>query len=312
MQYTFDNSAENPRNPQHPPQRVLWGQQTKDEMGDLWIQMLTRDERDRQTLSAAVGPKEMMEDVLGFEVMIRRDPSNVHLHDDAALVYLRLGRPAQAAMHFEATATLKPDSAAAHFNLGTAWTLAGRLNDSAAQFRRALELKPDYPLAHNNLGNVLLLQGNTDEALRHFHEALRLDPANVEAHYNVGSVSRARGEWSEAISQFGQAIALKPDSAPALVGLAWLLATAPDTSLRDASKAIRLAERMADLTERQDPAVLDLLAAAYAATGDFSRAVAVSQAALDLKPADHVAAVIRKRQELYKQGRPYVSPTGSP
>jgi hypothetical protein len=41
--YLYDNTAGNPRNPQ-PAARVEWGQRSGDEMGDLWIQVLTRDE----------------------------------------------------------------------------------------------------------------------------------------------------------------------------------------------------------------------------------------------------------------------------
>jgi tetratricopeptide (TPR) repeat protein len=309
MQYTYDNSAANPRNPQQPPQRVLWGQQTRDEMGDLWVQMLTRDDRDRQTLSASVQRKEMMEDVVGYEIMIRRDPSNAQLHDDAGLLYQTLGRTPQAAIHFEASLRLKPDSAAAHFNFGTVLTLMGRLDEAAARYRRALEIAPDYAQAHNNLGNVLLLQRNSEEALQHLREAVRLDPANPEAHYNVGSAASAQGELSEAISQFRQAVALRPDLTPALVSLAWLLATAPDALLREAGEAIRLAEHAVELTERHDPAVLDALAASYAAAGQFDRAVSVSQAALDLKPPDLLAAAIRQRQELYRRRQSYVWPT---
>lgn len=308
MQYTYDNSAENRRNPQKPPQRVLWGQRTTDEMGDLWIQMLTRDDRDRQMLSAAIQSKELMEDVVGFEIMIRRDPSNAQLHDDAGLLYQTLGRTPQAAIHFEASLKLKPDSAAAHFNLGTVLTLMGRLDEAQARYRRALEIRPDYPQAENNLGNVLLLQGNTEEALRHMRAALRLDPANAEAHYNVGSVARAQGELSEAIGQFRQAVALRPDFTPAVVGLAWLLATAPDASLRDPREAVALAEHAADLTERRESSVLDILAAAYASVGQFDRAVSASQAALDLKPADLLATAIRRRQGLYRQGKAYIAP----
>jgi len=307
MQYTFDNSAANPRNPQQPPQRAAWGQRTTDEMGDLWIQVLTRDDRDLRALRAAIEPKEMAEDVVGFETMVRRDPSNTHLHDDAAVLYLRLGRAAQAAAHFEATATLKPDSAAAHFNLGTVLTLMGRLDASIAAYRRALGLKPEYALAENNLGNVLVMQGKPDEARRHFQEAVRIEPGNVEAHYNLGSVARGRGDWPEALGQFREASALAPDWPPALVGLAWLLASAPDTMLRDPDEAIRLAEHMAEVTGRHDAPVLDLLAAAYAAAGEFDRAVTTAQAALDLKPPDTVAATMRARLELYKQRRPYVA-----
>src|SRR5207244_12523740 len=95
---------------------------------------------------------------------------------------------------------------------------------------------------------------------------------------------------------------------PALVGLAWRLATGPDSWLRDAAEAVRLAERAADLSDRRDARVLDLLAAAYAASGDFDRAVATAQAALDLKPPDPIAAAIRDRQQLYKQRQALVAP----
>jgi tetratricopeptide (TPR) repeat protein len=310
MQYTFDNSAENPRNPQQPPQRVLWGQRTTDEMGDLWIQVLTRDDRDLRTLTDAIEPKEMREDLVGYDVMTRRDPSNVLLHDDAAVLSLNLGRTAQAIAHFEQSARLRPDSARAHFNLGTALTLAGRPDDSIAEFRRALAINPDYAIAHNNLGNVLLMQGNASDALQQFRETLRLDPANAEAHYNVGSLARARGDWLEALSQFRQALTLNAASTTTQAGLAWILAAAPDPSLRDPSEAVRMAEHMAGVTERKDAVVLDLLAAAYASAGQFDRAVETSQAALDLKPPAPIAAAMQKRLELYRQRQPYVAPDG--
>jgi Flp pilus assembly protein TadD len=144
-------------------------------MGDLWIQMLTRDDRDLRALRAAIEPTETLEDVVGFEAMVRRDPSNTHLHDDAAVLYLRLGRAAQAAVHFEATATLKPDSSAAHFNLGTVLTMMGRLDASAAEYRRALELKPEYALWQGG-GSVA---GGGSEYLPRFNQLaqrLNLEP----------------------------------------------------------------------------------------------------------------------------------------
>jgi hypothetical protein len=51
MQITYDNSAENPRNPQQPPERVRWGPLSSDEMGDLWIQVLTRNDGDLAMLN---------------------------------------------------------------------------------------------------------------------------------------------------------------------------------------------------------------------------------------------------------------------
>jgi len=308
LRYTFDNSAGNPRNPQQPPRRVSWGQWSQDEMGDLWIQALTRDDRDLRTLNAASRPKMIAEDIVGYESMIRRDPSRIQLHDDVALLYLDLDRPNDAAAHLQAALALEPGSAAAHFNLGTALTVAGRLDEAIDQYQQALQIRPDYSLAHNNLGNVLLRRGNADAALEHFREALRLDPSNAEARYNAGSVLRSRGDLLEAAAQFREAVQRKPDWLPAVASLAWLLATAPDAALRDASQAIRLAEQAADLTGRQDASALDILAAAYAAAGQFDRAVAACETALTMKPDPALAAAIRRRQELYRQHKTYVSP----
>jgi len=308
MRYAFDNSADNPRNPEMPPQRVTWGQWTKDEMGDLWVQMLTRDDRDRRALSAAIEPKELLEDVIGYELMIRRDPSNDHLHDDAAVAYLKLNRTAQAIGHFEATVKLKPTAATSHFNLGTALALAGRLDEAAAELRKALEINPDYALAHNNLGNVLLRRQRTDEALSEFNASVRADPANVDAHFNLGSLARARGDLREAIAEFRAALTLKSDSMPSLIALAWTLAAAPDATIRNPQEAVALADRVLDLTDRREAAAFDLAAVAYAAAGQFDRAIALAQTALDFKPSEAVAEVIRKRQELYRHGQSYVAP----
>lgn len=308
MQYTYDNSTGNMRNPQQPPKPVSWGQWSNDEMGDLWIQVLTRDDKDLKILDTAFRPKVIAEDIVGYETMIGKDPSKVALRDDAAVLYLELGRPKDAAVHFEASAKLQPQSATAHYNFATVLALTGKMAEAIDQFRQALTIRPDYALAHNNLGDVLLRTGNPAEALQHFREALDLDPAYAEAHYNVGSLSRWRGELAEAIAEFRQAARLKPDWTPALAGLAWLLATAPDPALRDPGQAMRLAEHAADLTGRRDAPALDVLAAAYAAAGQFDRAIAASQAAIALTTDEALAAAIRQRQELYGEHRAYVLP----
>ncbi len=67
MRYTYDNSAENPRNPDQPPKRARWGQRSSDEMGDLWIQVLTKDASELDRLISDFRPKVLAEDVIGYE-----------------------------------------------------------------------------------------------------------------------------------------------------------------------------------------------------------------------------------------------------
>jgi cytochrome c-type biogenesis protein CcmH/NrfG len=210
MRFTFDNSADNPRNPQLPPVRVRWGQRSRDEMGDLWIQALPGRDSDLDTLERVFRPKVLAEDVLGYEREIERDPDNVALHDDVAQIYLQLRRPEDAVRHFAASARLNPDSASTHFNLGTAILVAGRPDEARAQFERALAIRPDYAQAHNNLGSIFLQQGRAAEALPHFRQSVRIEPGNVEAHSNLASALAATGDFGAAIEALQRAAQLSP------------------------------------------------------------------------------------------------------
>jgi hypothetical protein len=84
----------------------------------------------------------------------------------------------------------------------------------------------------------------------------------------------------DGLQQLRQLAADAPDSPRMLDELAWLLATFPDSNVRDGNEAVRVAERACNLTNRRVPAFLATLAAAYAEAGDFSRAVASAEEAV--------------------------------
>src|SRR5438093_857171 len=50
MRFTYDNSEHNPHNPNHPPQPVAYGSQSKDEMAELWFQLVPRSRQDLAVL----------------------------------------------------------------------------------------------------------------------------------------------------------------------------------------------------------------------------------------------------------------------
>lgn len=208
MEYTYDNSADNVRNPQLPPAKVYWGQRSRDEMGDLWFQLLATNDRDRRLMSAQIATKMTVEDIAGYETMLRVDPKDAELHDDVALLYMGVGQMAQAVRHFEASVALKPDSASARFNLGTALAHAGLLDESVAAFRAALARNAGYALAHANLGQVLLAQGKTGDALKHLQEAVRLDAANPRALLGLAEAYAASGSIDLAIETIERAVKL--------------------------------------------------------------------------------------------------------
>jgi len=54
MEAIFDNSKDNPRNPNDPPKLVHWGEQTTDEMAIVFLQCVTSNPADRVTLFTAL------------------------------------------------------------------------------------------------------------------------------------------------------------------------------------------------------------------------------------------------------------------
>jgi tetratricopeptide (TPR) repeat protein len=347
MRYVYDNSAANRRNPKLPPQRVHWGQNSSDEMGDLWIQVVARSDADRDRLTREFRQKVFREDILGYETVLRVTPDDVGLHDDVAMLYLAVGSVPQAIAHFAESVRLGPGVAAAHFNLGTALSAAGRVDEALIEYRRALEIQPDYALAHVNLGSVLLTRGDLDAASQHLRRALDLDPGNAEAQNNFGKLLAYAGRFGEgvghlrraleirpdypearynvahalvgmgragdAVADYRTALRLRPDWPPVLSEFAWLLATHPTATLRDPAQAIYYAERAVSLTGRRDPVSLDVLGAAYAAAARFDDAVATARAAVDLlgEIGRSTPSDAAGRLALYQQRQPYVDVAGT-
>ena len=209
MRYVYDNSPANVRNPERPPVRARWGQRSSDEMGDLWIQVLTKNEPDLVTLTREFRAKVAAEDVRGYEAEIERHPDEAGLHDDAALLYLELQRPDEAASHFRRSLALNP-SAKAHYNLGTALTLARRLDEAASEYQQAIALEPSYANAHNNLGNVRLAQGRPADAIAEFSSVVKLQPKSADALENLAQAYAIAGDFDRAADAIDRALRLSP------------------------------------------------------------------------------------------------------
>ncbi len=310
MEFTYDNSIANRRNPHTPPKRVTWGQKSSNEMGDVWLQVLPLRPSDRTVLENDRRPLQVAEDIVGFEMVLAEDPDQVMVHDEVALLYLQFGEVAKAAAHFVESARLQPDSPSAQYNVGTTLLQLGDVEGAASRFEEALRLDADYVQAHNNLGAVRRAQGRLNEAVHHFRQALRLRPDDEESLYNLAASLTLLGELDEATILYRRLVRAQPETPDALAPLVWILATDPAREVGEAEEAVELGTRAARLTNRQEPGALDALAAAYAAAGRFDEAVATAREAVALLPADQaeVRAAMAYRLQLYSQGLPFQRP----
>jgi tetratricopeptide (TPR) repeat protein len=174
--------------------------------------------------------------------------------------------------------------------------------EAEQQFLKVLAADPVIPEeAHCGLGQALAKLGKADEACAQFAEALRLAPQYSEARLQLAIALARQGKTTEAISHYRLAKNIPPSASDAAVlnNLAWILAAAPSSELRNGTEAVKLAARACELDQRRQPMFIGTLAAAYAEAGRYDEAVAAAQQAHDLAldlagkthdPADQKAA----------------------
>lgn len=309
MRFTYDNSAANPRNPYQPPRRILWGQATTDEMGDLWVQLVAARKEDTALLGADIANKTRTEDIAAYTRVLETDPNNPLRHDAVGMLYLQDGRIQDAVGQFRESLRLNADSAPTHYNLGIAYAMLRQYRDAMREYEAAARIDPLHAEAHNNLGAMLHVAGRLDEAALHYRRALELRPDNVEARSNLGRLLTLQGKSVDAAAEFEQALRVQPESVAALTGLAWIRATSADAAVRRPGQAVAMAERARQISRGQDVQAFDALAAGYAALGEFDKAVIAATAGIQTADATGqslLAAEMRTRLEGYKERKPFV------
>jgi spermidine synthase len=193
--------------------------------------------------------------------------------------------------------------------LAQALSERGESAESIAHYRKAVEFRPDFAAAHANLGFALMQVGGSREARSHLEQALSIGLESEEVHVALGTLALRRHEAEPAVRHFREALRLNPDQPSAANNLAWLLATSESDRVRDPAESIRIAEATLVTAAGSNPAVLDTIAAAYAAAGRFEAAVrtATDAARLAREAGDGaLAEEIEARLVLYRSDRPYV------
>ncbi|MDG2207829.1 MAG: tetratricopeptide repeat protein [Pirellulales bacterium] len=200
MQYTFDNSASNPRNPHQPPRRVTAGNRTEDEMAHLWIQVLPQSQDDLHVLNEVKARHQLSK-------YPRKSEQKISL----GLALANQGKIDQAAHVFREATSLNPQHVGAHYNLACMRSLLGKTPEAKEAFRAVLKMDPDHVESHNNLAIILFNEGKLESAVEHYRHALRLRPQFAIAHNNLGLALQRMGKLEEAAIHYRRALKLRPD-----------------------------------------------------------------------------------------------------
>jgi Zn-dependent protease with chaperone function len=127
--------------------------------------------------------------------------------------------------------------------------------------------------------------GETGQRIgKHFIEKLLLRqiderPDSADLRYALGNLYYGIGDWARARNAYESVLVLNPQNVEAVNNLAWLYATCEDASLRNPTRALRLARQAAALEPSAH--VLDTLAESLYRNGKAEEAVAVAERALE-------------------------------
>jgi protein O-mannosyl-transferase len=255
-------------------------------------------------LGTALGTKGQTDEAISqFQEAIRVKPDFAGFHYNLGTALDRKGQTDEAIRQFQEAIRLKPDYAEAQNNLGVVLNRKGQIKEAISHYQEAIRLKPDFPDAHSNLAKLLATQGKLDEAVKEYQRTLELVSNSDQIHFWYGQALQAQHHFAAAKSEYQKALELNPQNSPVYNNLAWLLATCPDSSLRNGEKAVMLAQEAEQLVGVESPQVLDTLAAAYAEAGRFDKAVETAKRALNLPATQNdkpLAEAIQFRLKLYE------------
>jgi len=277
-----------------------------------------------------------------WRTTLARNPECWMAHTNLGIVLLQKGELNDGIAHYRAALQMQPDSWDAEYNLGTALVAKGevdeaivhceravamqpndpdgqvslgdallqkkRIDEAIVHYDKATALRPDYFLAHYGLARAFLEKGELDTAVQHCRVALFVRPDDADCHTVLAVALDQKGETADAIHHYEKAVQISPKSISALTNLAWLLATSPNDSLRDGNKAVKLAGEANQLLGGTNPVVLRTLAAGYAETGQFAKAIESAQTAIRLARLsgdNSLAADVGEQLGLYRLGVPY-------
>lgn len=116
------------------------------------------------------------------------------------------------------------------------------------------------------------------------------------------------GEHPNAVSDYDEALKLNRNEDGVLNNLAWVLATSPMDEVRDGDRAIDLATKACKVTDYKQAHILSTLAAAYAESGDFDKAMEWSTKAVEMgsaTTAPETQQQLKNELENYKQKKPW-------
>jgi tetratricopeptide (TPR) repeat protein len=257
--------------------------------------------------------EQYQEAVDAYSKILEFEPGNLEARFLRASLHQRHGAYDKATADVSDVIRWHSDCAAGYSIRAQLYSLTGDYDNAIADADRAIQMNPRDPDAHLVRGFAHLRVKNYDQAVQDLTEGLKLTPDDGNAWFNRAVAFINLGKYKEAVADLVQASELQGKSGPGfeapaadvLNGLAWLLATCPDSAVRNGGKATEYVSRALQHDSNRWQ-FWDTRAAVFAENGDFGRAVQWEERCLERKDLSEAERVrVKERLDLYRVEKPY-------
>jgi tetratricopeptide (TPR) repeat protein len=148
-----------------------------------------------------------------FERAIAVTDNNACAYANAGLHRARVGEPAKAIEHYQASLRIQPDQPMIWREFGRALVAIKKPQEAVAAYRTALQYDATDLSARYQLGVALQQSGALDEAIAQLEQILREVPHSAGGHYHLGLALEKKGRMDEARAHLREAARLAPTDA---------------------------------------------------------------------------------------------------
>jgi len=292
-------------------------------LGEIYLQM-------------GLGDAALAQFMRGIDV----EPGSLALQSNLGRAFQAIGNSVEAEKRFRAILKDHPEHATTHNRLGKMLGAGGAQAEVEKHLREAVRLEPlngrfrvdlvQFLIGVGNLANAetelssidtdsplaaqklflegLLLQRRGKSGFRAKWEvAIDANPTLAAPYLALTQDAVRNGKFDSALDVLLLGVSNVPNNIDMKNNAAWIMATSQNRALRDGKRAVELATEACEYSGFNNHSLLGTLAAAYAETGDFAKAMYYSERAAELagiQDNDEAAGIHRERRARYESKRP--------
>jgi Flp pilus assembly protein TadD len=228
-----------------------------------------------------------------FHRALQIRPGRVEALNNLALVHLKSGDTDSALPLLKKAVKLSPTYSEARWNLANIYADRGLINEAIENLLADIVIEPSSE-SFLQLGKQYIRLGNFVAASHFLRRSLAMKEENPVCHALLGGVLKKLHDPIHAAFHLRESLHEHPNQPDVANDYSWLLSTSKNVAVRNPKEALKIALSVANSFHTPNPSILDTLASAYAANGDFSKAVKVATEAERLAKETGNAALLQE------------------